>query len=87
MEKKSQTSSPSDLWSQWLASPAAFVDRGIEEASKMQAQAAEEAYKAIDESARMWKEMIAQTTRLQAEWMRLGAEAARRSVEAVKAHG
>jgi hypothetical protein len=85
--EKEKIRQPSDFLSEWFASPTAFVDRGIAEATKMQAQAAEEAYKAIDESARLWKEMIAQTTRLQAEWMRLGAEAARRGVDAVKANG
>ncbi len=82
MDKSPKTPSPSDPWSV----PLAFFERGIEELAKMQARSAEQATRAVDESARIAREIIEQSSRLQAEWLRLGTEAARRGAEAFKAH-
>jgi hypothetical protein len=83
VEKSAKTPSPSDLWS----APLAFFERGVEELAKMQARSAEQVSKAVDESARLAKAMIEQSSRLQAEWLRLGTEAARRGAEALERHG
>jgi hypothetical protein len=70
-----------ELWAQMGQEHVARMDQMAEQIQKAQAQAAERAAEAIDESARLMKETMTYATQLSAEWRKITLEATRKAAE------
>jgi hypothetical protein len=70
-----------ELWARMTQEHVARMDQMATELQKAQAQAAERAALAIDESARLMKETMTYATQLSAEWRKITLEATKKAAE------